>query len=99
MLKSCERGTHDELVKKNGVYKVRTKRFSHFDNSNPLLFILLQRLGRRQFGLKEDPAVPVKKPATPTATSTAAVAMPAAAPGDLLSSIEIIRRTLQGRRR
>jgi hypothetical protein len=49
--------------------------------------------------LKEDPAVPAKKPATPTAAAAAAAAMPAAAPGDSLSSIEIIRRTLQGRRR
>lgn len=58
-----------------------------------------QRLGRRQFGLKEDPAVPAKKPVTPTAASVASAVMPAGPPGDSLSSIEIIRRTLQSRRR
>jgi hypothetical protein len=64
-----------------------------------LFLIRLQRLGRRQFGLKEDPAVPAKKPVTPTAVSVASAAIPAGPPGDSLSSIEIIRRTLQSRRR
>ena len=88
------RGTHDELVKKNGVYKVYTFPLPHF-----WFLMHAQRLGRRQFGLKEDPAVPAKKPATPTTVSVAAAAIPAGPPGDSLSSIEIIRRTLQSRRR
>jgi hypothetical protein len=71
----------------------------HFCHLICLPLIQLQRLGRRQFGLKEDPAVPAKKPVTPTSGSNASAAMPAGPPGDSLSSIEIIRRTLQSRRR
>jgi ABC-type multidrug transport system ATPase subunit len=67
-----ERGTHDELIRMNGVYK---------------------RLGRRQFGLKnklgdvvEPKAIAVTKPEGDASQ-------------DVSSAVELIRRTLQQRRR
>ncbi len=63
-----ERGTHDELIRMNGVYK---------------------RLGRRQFGLKGESD---KK-------GGAVAAEPAKDEGMVASAVELIRRTLQQRRR
>eukprot|EP00961_Rhodomonas_salina_P037240 500591-Rhodomonas_salina.1 len=62
-----ERGTHDELIRMNGVYK---------------------RLGRRQFGLKGKDEAQGK------------ISKEAGAAGQEMSSaVELIRRTLQQRRR
>mmetsp|Transcript_74944 Transcript_74944/g.201064 ORF Transcript_74944/g.201064 Transcript_74944/m.201064 type:complete len:366 (+) Transcript_74944:201-1298(+) len=64
-----ERGTHDELIRMNGVYK---------------------RLGRRQFGLSK----------TKEEGTQGKLAAPAAAgAGDVISAVESIKKTLQGRRR
>eukprot|EP00960_Hanusia_phi_P007149 203485-Hanusia_phi.AAC.2 len=63
-----ERGTHDELIRMNGVYK---------------------RLGRRQFGLRSG------KGDEPTSK----IAKEDAAAQDMSSAVELIRRTLQQRRR
>lgn len=65
-----ERGTHDELIRMNGVYK---------------------RLGRRQFGLSKAKDEPQSKLAAPA---------PAGGPAaDVISAVELIKKTLQGRRR
>jgi ABC-type multidrug transport system ATPase subunit len=63
-----ERGTHDELIRMNGVYK---------------------RLGRRQFGLQQGGDAG-KKAAAPEAPKDE---------GMVASAVELIRRTLQQRRR
>ncbi len=65
-----ERGTHDELIRMNGVYK---------------------RLGRRQFGLNKKEEGPQSKIAAPPASG--------AAGADVISAVELIKKTLQGRRR
>ncbi|KAJ1486768.1 P-loop containing nucleoside triphosphate hydrolase protein [Baffinella frigidus] len=66
-----ERGTHDELIRMNGVYK---------------------RLGRRQFGLKNKLGDVVEPKAI-------VVAKEGDASQDVSSAVELIRRTLQQRRR
>jgi ABC-type methionine transport system ATPase subunit len=67
-----ERGTHDELIRMNGVYK---------------------RLGRRQFGLS-------KAKDEPQSTGKLAAPAPAGGPAaDVISAVELIKKTLQGRRR
>ena len=65
-----ERGTHDELIRMNGVYK---------------------RLGRRQFGLNKGKDEPQSKIAAPAAAGAAGT--------DVISAVELIKKTLQGRRR
>jgi ABC-type multidrug transport system ATPase subunit len=64
-----ERGTHDELIRMNGVYK---------------------RLGRRQFGLNKAKDEPQSKLAAPASGAAADV---------VISAVEVIKKTLQGRRR
>jgi len=64
-----ERGTHDELIRMNGVYK---------------------RLGRRQFGLKSKAEEGAKAIAAPKEGDAST---------DVSSAVELIRRTLQQRRR
>jgi ABC-type methionine transport system ATPase subunit len=65
-----ERGTHDELIRMNGVYK---------------------RLGRRQFGLSKAKDEPQSRLAAPA---------PAGGPAaDVISAVELLKKTLQGRRR
>ena len=66
-----ERGTHDELIRMNGVYK---------------------RLGRRQFGLNKKEEGPQSKLAAPPPAAGGAAA-------DVISEVELIKKTLQGRRR